>query len=83
MRNGYDSECELLAIHFLNDARIYDSPLRQQLAQAIQDAVEDFFAANVPHTASKDCWCEPTVERPLGAKDSDTRSGAPDRVGDE
>ena len=41
---SYDSECESLARHFLSDEAELNTPVNEQeLAQAIQDAVEDWF----------------------------------------
>jgi hypothetical protein len=73
MGKTYDSRCELLATVFLNDARIYGEAKARELAQEIQDVIEAFIrreeswshaSDSREHTPSKDCWCQPKVERP-------------------
>lgn len=41
---SYDSECERLAEHFLQDRPTAYPLVKRELAQAIQDAVENWFA---------------------------------------
>jgi hypothetical protein len=64
---GYDIRCRELAQVFLSDVMpLSDAATRlsDELAQEIQDAIEGFISLNVPHTASKDCWCKPITEKP-------------------
>ena len=45
MEHGYDVKCEELARHFLEDEDVAANPERvKELAQRIQDAIEDFLA---------------------------------------
>lgn len=44
MDKGYDEKCHDLATYFLPELQV-DSPAIKDLAQTIQDAVEDWFAA--------------------------------------
>ena len=56
-RYSFDSKCLDLAEHFL-PSRATDS-LKRELAQHIQDAVEDFCGARPAAPPKRDCTCIP------------------------
>lgn len=45
---SYDPDCEDLAEKFLEDASPYTSAEMKSLAQAIQDAIENWFSGRKP-----------------------------------